>query len=1174
MLSLSTALRALPEFSQLLGRLDTGPVALSGVGQVHKAHLAAAIHLLTGRQIFMLCQDELAAERMAADLAALTGEEVLNLPNRDFTFLDAESVSRGWEHKRLSALFAIKNAPIIVSAPEAVLRRTIPPDKLERASLRLKLGGQYKIEKLAESLVLADYKRCGQVEGEGQFAVRGGILDVFSPGMENPVRAEFFGDELDSMGYFDTSTQRRTENIDSAVILPSSETLIRLHDGGIEGLRADMEGLVKRLSRKKGSRDNLLASLQRDMERLDDSFPAADKYMALIYPELITPADYLPDSCVVIFCDHGNVEKQAEARLWQLGEDLDGLMEREIIAGELCDFACTWQQLVERLAGRSTVFLDSFTESSYPGQLRPKLYLNMLAKQLPSYGGSLETAVSDLKHYSDNGYSTVVLCGSEYRAKALKELLADHELTASLDYSLSSIPPVGVVSLSIGALSAGLEYPALKLAVLTEGQISGSAISKKKSAKKSKNRQALDSYADLSPGDFVVHEHHGIGRFVQIEKILVDGAERDYIKIAYSGSDVLYVPVTQLDLVSKYIGGGEEVAVKLNKLSGDAWTKAKARAKSAAKDLAKELIALYARRQKLEGYAFSPDCEWQSEFETAFEYIETDDQLRCIEEIKADMERSTPMDRLLCGDVGFGKTEVALRAVMKCILDGKQAAILAPTTVLVQQHYLATIKRFAGYPVKIDMLSRFRTAAQHKQTLRNLEGGSVDLIIGTHRLIQKDVKFKDLGLLIIDEEQRFGVGHKERLKEMATQVDVLTLTATPIPRTLNMALSGVRDMSTIEEPPRGRHPVQTYVLEHDWSIIGDAIRREISRGGQVYYLHNRIETIERCAAKIAELADGITVAVAHGKMGEQQLGPVMSGMAEGEIQVLVCTTIIETGIDIPNVNTLIIEDADKLGLAQLHQIRGRVGRSSRHAFSYLTFRRQKILTDVAQKRLSAIAEFAEFGSGFKIAMRDLEIRGAGNLLGAEQSGHLIDVGYDMYLKLLEEAVLEERGEAPEVKGECAVDIIISANIPDKYIPLPEHRMDLYRRIAHLRSRDEADDLIDELIDRFGEPPTSVITLTEIALLRAAAAAAGIKDIAQKNGNLIFKLANPRLEAVAMLCCEPAYKGKLLFSAGEEPYLTLRSPKGNLIAIASAFAAAYDAAGREAEAETISSQSGG
>ena len=639
----------------------------------------------------------------------------------------------------------------------------------------------------------------------------------------------------------------------------------------------------------------------------------------------------------------------------------------------------------------------------------------------------------------------------------------------------------------------------------------------------------------------------------------VDGFEKDYIKINYAGTDTLYVPATQLDLVSKYTGGGEEKPVKLSKMGGSDWVKTRSRAKSAAKDMAKKLIALYAERQRLPGHAFAPDSEWQREFEENFGYTETDDQLRCTAEIKGDMESSVPMDRLLCGDVGFGKTEVAMRAVMKCVLDGKQAAILVPTTVLAQQHYQTALQRFFGFPVNIGVLSRFQTGAQTTRLLADLASGKCDLVIGTHKLLRKDVKFKDLGLLVVDEEQRFGVTHKEHIKEMSRGVDVLTLSATPIPRTLNMAMSGIRDMSTIEEPPEDRLPVQTYVMEHDWGVIADAIRRELQRGGQVYYLHNRVEDIERTTKRLHELLDDVTIAVAHGQMDKAMLSNVMERVVSGEVQVLVCTTIIETGIDIPNVNTLIIEDADKLGLAQLHQIRGRVGRSTRSASAYLTFRRDKVLTEVAEKRLNAIRDFAQFGSGIKIAMRDLEIRGAGNLLGAEQSGHMIDVGYDMYMKLLSEAVLEARGIEVPARAECSADLAVAANIPDRYISSPEQRMDIYRRIALIRTEEEADDLTDELIDRFGETPPGVNALIHVALLRGEAGRAGITDISQKQGTLRFTLSDFDMEKVSALYAREEYKNRLRVEAGSKPCISLKiKNKNRVIDEARSFAADWAA----------------
>ena len=1143
---LLSALNDIPEYRSLLAAIDNGacPAAFSGLSAVHRAHFAAGIRQELGRPVVVVCADEGEAERMARDLAALSGEAVRTLSAREFTFHNAAVVSRQYEHRRLSTLRALAagECPLLVCTVESILQRTIPKTLLTQAAQVLRMGERHDLGELAGTLAAAGYTRCEQVEGVGQFALRGGILDFFSPAHPKPVRVEFFGDEIDAMGLFDPDTQRRIENLGAAEILPAAEVLPQFTPGGYGGLLEGLDRLISQAKRRKGN-ETLVQTLEEDRERLAAStaFPAMDRYIALIYPVMATAADYFPEDAVVVLSESPRVAERGKSYLWQLGEDAKALMERGELAGELADFARTFEELTEVLADWPVCYLDAFTSSRYPQ--RPRTLLNLLTKQLPSYGASLETAVSDLAHYVSDGFRTVVLVSSEQRALNLQALLREQKMTTAVDFQLHELPGYGKAVIAVGGLTAGMEYPVGRFAVLTEGQ---SLLGKKRRSKPVTNRQKLGSYADLSPGDLVVHEHHGVGRFLEMTKMTVDGVQKDYVKIAYAGADVLYVPATQLDLVSKYIGSGEDAQEtrKLSRLGGTDWEKAKTRAKKAVKDLAKGLIQLYAERQRQPGFAFSPDSPWMKEFEDEFEYAETDDQLRCIAEIKQDMEQARPMDRLLCGDVGYGKTEVAFRAIMKCVLDGKQAAILVPTTVLARQHYLTAKQRFAKHPVEIDVVSRFRTQAQMKDTLRRLEQGGIDLLIGTHRLFQKDVKFKDLGLLVIDEEQRFGVQHKEKLKELSKQVDVLTLSATPIPRTLNMALSGIRDMSTLEEPPMDRQPVQTYVLEHDWGVLSDAMRRELERGGQVYYLHNRVETITRTAARIKEmLGEDVAVAVAHGKMSQEELNDVMTRMSDGEVDVLVCTTIIETGIDIANANTLIIEDADHMGLAQLHQIRGRVGRSTRRAYAYLTYRRGKVLTEVASKRLGAIREFAEFGSGFKIAMRDLEIRGAGNVLGPEQSGFLLSVGYDMYLKLLEEAVLEERGEKPERPTECAADLSVAASIPDRYVPSPEQRMDLYRRIAAIRSEADADDVMDELIDRYGDPPRTVNNLISVALLRADAARNGISQIDQKGANLNFYLDQFDLQRVSALCGLEKYRARLLFSAGERPYLALRLKKG-------------------------------
>ena len=1136
-------LSTLPQLRELTAAL-TGRercAAVTGLSPVHRAMLSAAVAAETRRPLLLLCADEKECARQAADLQVLLDGEPVRLPERELQLRPA-AYSRQWENSRLSALcrMAQGGSSVVVATASAMAQRCPPRDVLLSVSFSLEVGQRYDVRALCARLTAAGYTRTEQVEGTGQFALRGGILDVFSPGEERPLRCEFFDDELDSMGEFEVSTQRRVLNRPQARILPAAELLPFAKEGAAEDAARRMEETARRLKKEHGAvRQRILDDAE--LLRQGVAPDGGDRYMAAVYPDKTTAFDYLPPDTVICVSEAGRVQEALRAFLFQTRQDVAAAVESGVMAGAFGDLVLNEPELETVLSRFALCQLESLPTSRY--LLPPRLLLDVGAKQLAGYGGSLDTAATDITHYLTTGFGVLVLCGGAVRCRNMQELLRHRHIPAALSLEGEGIPAPGQVLISVGALSAGSEWPSLKLAVLTEGQLTRALSGKGKKPRqpKSDSRQRLLSYADLQEGDLVVHVHHGIGRFAGMIRLPVDGVEKDYIKIQYAGSDCLYVPATSLDLVSKYIGGGEETEkVRLNKLSGDQWTKTTRRAKAAAKDLAEGLIKLYAQRQRLGGFAFSPDSPWQQEFEESFDYTETEDQLNAIRDIKSDMEKPVPMDRLLCGDVGYGKTEVALRAAMKCILDGKQAAILVPTTVLAQQHYATAAARFRAFPVTVEVLSRFRSPKQVKQVLERVKDGRVDLLIGTHKLLAKNVEFKDLGLLIIDEEQRFGVTHKEKLRERARQVDTLTLSATPIPRTLNMAMSGIRDMSTIEQPPQDRQPVQTYVLEHDWGILTDAIRRELSRGGQVYYLHNRVDSIDATAVRLREMLGGdVAVETAHGKMAEGELSRVMSRMAEGDIDVLVCTTIIETGIDIPNVNTLIIEDADSMGLSQLHQIRGRIGRSTRRAYAYLTYRTGKVLTEVAAKRLTAIREFVEFGSGFKIAMRDLEIRGAGNLLGPEQSGYMMSVGYDMYLKLLNDAVLEQQGKTVPSRVECSADITVAAFIPESYVPASEQRMDLYRRIAALRTPEDRDELTDELLDRYGDLPPAVESLLSVALLRAAAMARGITDITQKGRQLIFTF-DECVDASALLavCTMASYRSRTQLSAGAAPRLTL------------------------------------
>ena len=1132
MKNLVAAIKNMQEYQSLLQEMKKNKkVSLYGASPVHRAHFVSALFEDISRPVCIITSDDASARHFAADVEGFLGLKPALLPSRDMIFHDAEGVSRETEQQRMRALFGLAKGEhrIIVGSAEAFMLRTIPRDKLLSCGAVIEEGKSYDIGELCRVLADCGYTRCEQIEGAGQFALRGGILDIFPSGSPAPVRAEFFGDDIDLLSEFDILTQRRTDRVDSVTILPSKEVLPRLSEGGIDGFCAALEKYAAR----KSCQSDLASRMLSDSEKArNGALFSADRWIDFVYP-FATAFDHLPDDAVVVLSDTAAVRGAVQSCQTRYMEDIKDLLERGALPPSKQGWCLPESRFFASLESRAVAEMSSFLVS---GALPVDAILSLNAKLLPSCG-SADTLASDLENYAQHGYRLFALAGGEVRAKSLCEILSDRGFTC---VTSSNDLPAGRVCVLSSSLSSGFEYPGIGLAVITQGEGRARPVKRKKTGG-SKNH--IQSFSDLVPGDLVVHENHGIGRFVSLERIQVEGAWRDYIKIAFEGSDVVFVPATALHLISKYIGAGENTSVKLSKLGGVTWEKAKARAKKSAQDLAEGLIKLYAARQRIEGFAFEPDSDWQRGFEEAFEFEETEDQLWCTQEIKHDMQKPCPMDRLLCGDVVFGKTEVAFLAVMKCILSGKQAAILAPTTVLARQHFVSASQRFSGYPIKIEMMSRFRTPLQLKATAGRVSSGECDLLIGTHRILQKDVHFKDLGLLVVDEEQRFGVSHKEKIKQITQAVDVLTLSATPIPRTLNMALSGIKDMSVLEEAPVGRQPVQTYVLEHDDLVINDAIRRELSRGGQVYYLHNRVETIERVAARLRAVFPDVNIATAHGKMDESTLSEVMNGMYSGEISIMVCTTIIETGVDIPNVNTLIIEDADKMGLSQLHQIRGRVGRSSRRAYAYLTYRRGKVLTEISQKRLSAIREFAEFGSGFKIAMRDLEIRGAGTLLGAEQSGHMMSVGYDMYLQLLEEATLELKGEKPKPKTDCTADIFVSASLPQSYISDAGTRVDVYRRIAAITDIEDFRDMQDELIDRFGDIPANAQTLLDIALLRADASRLDIKEITQKNGRLFFYLRDIQPERVLALCALPDFKVRLAVSAGDKPNFALKLKPG-------------------------------
>lgn len=1128
---LTNAISQLKEFQTIQSAVHSRklPAAITGLSGVHKANMIYSLSQKEGRGALVIAADEAEAQRMTDDLSSM-GMHPVFFPARDFSLRDSEGASHEYEHQRLRAMERLLSGDCdcVIACIDAALQHTLPPEEMKKYRLTLREGQTVSQDEVIAALAGCGYERADQVGGPGQYSRRGGILDFFTPDATHPVRVEFWGDEIDTLSFFDLESQRRTEAAGEITISPSVEALIRDPEALAEKIRKHAASLRGKTAA--AAREKLLEEAQKLSEQRH--LACADKYLPLLYTEAATLFDYAGDMLLFV-SEPSKVAERVRSTQWQWGEDLKDYLSEGVLCRGLDSYSGDWAYAQQKMEQNGAVYLDAFAHSGYPTPIRE--LVNMTARQLSVWGGSTELLAEDLQAMLHNKWACVVLAGNERAARTTAADLGAHGIVASYQENPTEIAR-GTVVVTSGGLSAGLEYPGSFFGLITHGRLLGSA--KPQNRKKHKNGQQIYSLADLTPGDYVVHVSHGIGVFEGIHKIDMQGIVKDYIKLRYAKNDTLYVPVTQLDMVSKYIGPREDAQIKLHRLGGTEWQKTKARVRSAVKDMAKELIQLYAERMRAKGHAFPADTDWQKDFEAHFEFEETEDQLRCIDEIKGDMEREAPMDRLLCGDVGFGKTEVALRAAFKCVTDSKQCAILVPTTILAWQHFQTIIRRMEGFPIRIELLSRFRTPKQQEEILRRLRRGEVDIVVGTHRLVSKDVQFRDLGLVIIDEEQRFGVAHKEKLKTLRKNVDVLTLSATPIPRTLNMALSGIRDMSVIEEAPHDRHPVQTYVLEHDMGIIADAIRRELRRGGQVYYLHNDVESIERVAAGLQNQVPDARIGIGHGKMSEHELSEVWRKLIDHEIDILVCTTIIETGVDVPNANTLIIDNADRLGLSQLHQIRGRVGRSSRRAYAYLTFTRNKVLSEVAQKRLSAIREFTEFGSGFKIAMRDLEIRGAGNILGGEQHGHMESVGYDMYLKLLGEAISREKGEeVPAGDAECLVDMQVQAHIPENYISNLNQRLDIYRRIADIRSFEDSSDVIDELIDRYGDPPASVKGLIDVALLRNLASDLGISEVKQQGEKLLLYKDDIRMEQISTLVS--AMKSRVMISAGSRPYVSVK-----------------------------------
>lgn len=1009
------------------------------------------------------------------------------------------------EHERLLVLSKLlfSKPEAVVSTPAAAMGYTMPREVLDVNRYYFGIGDIDEPKDMVNRLLSMGYTRVESVDYVGQFSARGGIIDVYPPQHRSeeshPYRIEFFDNEIDRICIFDQMTQRVIENCDDLEILPVREALC-----GEKEFAAMRKEITACLA--KAEMPDSKMELEKELASIDGGQPLnfTDKYITLIYPQKECLFDYF-DKTAVVLCGTNAINEQVDSVARLDGELIANLLEHGVVRNGKTEFSVSGTRVEKFLSDNLAMHVNTFAVGL--SGVRISGMFSMRCRQLASYFKKYDLLKEDVENYIKNKYRIYIACENDAEVKSMLEALNDDGFQAvalvNNESQISDFVP-GVIYLGVESIENGFEFSVSKFVALTlMGEDSERTVrARKKSKKKIKNTQKIMSYADLEIGDYVVHTAYGIGKYLGIQNLTVGGVSRDYINIQYAGTDKLFLPVDNLDMVSKYIGAhSDDGLLKLSKMGGNDWQKSKSRAKAAVKEMAKELIQLYAERMRKKGYAFPEDDQMQRDFEAAFEYEETDSQLQAISEIKNDMMRASPMERLLCGDVGFGKTEVALRGAFKAIEAGKQVALLVPTTILALQHYHTVLSRMRNFPVKVDMISRFRSAKQQKEILRSVKRGETDMIIGTHRLISSDVEFKDLGLLIIDEEQRFGVAQKEKLKQIAKDIDVLSLSATPIPRTLNMALGGIRDMSVLDEPPEDRLPVQTYVLEHDNIIIGEAIRRELARGGQIFYLYNRVETIEYVAARLARDNPTANIAVAHGKMEREEIEEIWHAMIDGEIDILVCTTIIETGVDVPNANTLIIEDADRMGLSQLHQLRGRVGRSGRRAYAYFTYRQGKEITEIATKRLSAIREYAEFGAGFRIALRDLEIRGAGDLLGAQQHGHLDAVGYDMYIKLLNEAVLEEKGEKLPERVECKIDIPLDAYIPDTYVYSSSGRMEMYKKIALIETEEDLEDITDELIDRFGEFSKPVKNLIYISLIRHMAERAGMTLVKFENNEI-------------------------------------------------------------------------
>lgn len=1106
------------KFQELTKQISkTGPIAISGLVDVEKLHVLAGIFNETKRPMVLVTYNEIQARKLYQDLKKLI-KQTYFFPKKEITSYDYVAQSKEIEYKRIDVLNKMylakqqKEPIIIVTTIEAVMQKMVAKDTLYQNVIDFEVGKTYLLDGIKEKLVGLGYERSDLIENKGQFSIRGGIVDV---GLSEKigVRIEFWGDEVDSIRFFQISSQRSTEMLKEITIFPAHELIVQ-----------DLSEAVKNIQEKYPEEIEDI-----ELIKNGDYISKINKYFNEFYENQASFLDYMSDEYLLLLDEKSKINQRKTNIIEDNNKLIASLVEKEKFVPEAIENISKFEYNFEE---KQIIYLEQ-NDSIKNIQ---KYYFE--TREINFYNLQLDLLLADIVTYQKNKKKVVLLAGNEISAKKLCDILKENQINYKHEQEAENVKP-GEIIVTIGGFSSGFENYDLNLIVVSLQNNFEEPVKRKKKLSSTFKDSEKIVFADLKPGDIVVHQTHGIGQFIGVNTITADGVTKDYIKIKYRNDDILYVPTNSLDSVRKYIGGGDNSSPRLNKLGGKEWSATTSKVKKNLEAVAKDLIELYAKRQKIKGFSFSLDTPWQKQFEDSFPYTETDDQLRCIQDVKKDMEKPQPMDRLLCGDVGYGKTEVAIRAAFKAVMDQKQVAYLVPTTILANQQYEEFKTRMQEFAINVELLNRFKTKKEQDEIIKKLKLGEVDVVVGTHRLLSEDVNFKDLGLLIIDEEHRFGVKDKEKIKKLRTNIDVLTMTATPIPRTLHMSIVGVRDMSVIYEPPHNRKPVQTYVLEYDQEVITEAITKEIERGGQVFYLFNQVEGIEKKSNEISMLVPEAKVGFAHGKMSGRELEEIMESFINQEINVLVCTTILESGIDIPNANTIIVENADRLGLAQLYQIRGRVGRSDKQAYAYITYKRDKLLSEVADKRLKAIKEFTEFGSGFKIAMRDLEIRGAGSMLGEMQHGHMEQVGYDTYCKLLDEVIKEMQGIEVVEEQDVQIDLAVSSYIPDNFIENSSQKIEIYQNIALCRTEEELQNVIDEVIDRYGRLPKELENLIDIARIKQLARKANILKIAQRENGIVFYFVKEKIKPEMVNTLITKYPMLVKFSNAVEPYVTLR-----------------------------------